>query len=386
MPFFVEPLYVATVLCLLIAFAEWLSHRKHFRFLGSALIVILAAAVLANLRILPSSRNAPALYDGVFNYIAPLAIFFLLLDVKLKDLRKAGLPMLVLFGIGAAGTMVGAVVGYHLLAPQDHGVERAFAVAGMFTGTYTGGSVNLNAIALQYGVTKSGTLFAAINAADNIITTLWIVATLLLPRLLQRLWPRGGAGNGTREDRAAAPAAAALETEEVVRVADLSLLLALGMGSLFVSQLISQYLPAIPFVLTLTTVALALAQVPAIQKLRGARLLGYFTVLLFLAVVGAYCDLAALIANGAVAGVLLAWAAVIVGVHALLLFALGGLFRQGWAIISVASNANIGGATSAGVLAVAIGRDDLRLPGILAGSLGNALGTYLGILVAVWLH
>ncbi len=381
MSFLVEPLYVAAMLCLLIAFSEWLSRQKYFSFLGSALIVILATAVLANLRILPSSRNAPPLYDGIFTYIAPLAIFFLLLDVKLKDLRQAGLPMLLLFGIGTLGTMAGALVGYSLLAPQNHGVEKAFAVAGMFTGTYTGGSVNLNAVALQYGMTKSGTLFAAINAADNIITTIWIVATLLLPRLLQRVWPRAAVGGAVKTETTAA----ALETKEAIRVTDLALLLALGLGSLFLSQLLSQFLPAIPYVLTLTTVALGLAQLRAVQKLRGATMLGYFTVLLFLAVVGAYCDLAALVENGAVAGILLAWVTIIVGVHALILFGIGALFRQDWALIAVASNANVGGATSAGVLATAIGRGDLRLPGILAGSLGNAVGTYAGLAVAVWL-
>ena len=382
MSFVLEPLYVAAVLCLLIAFAEWLSRQKHFRYLGSALIVILATAVLANLRILPSSQNAPALYDGIFDYIAPLAIFFLLLDVKLKDLRQAGLPMLVLFSLGALATMVGTVAGYRMLAPQDHGVEKAYAVAGMFTGTYIGGSVNLNAVALQFGVTKSGTLFAAINAADNIITTIWIVATLLLPRLLQRIWPRDLGSKAAP----AAMVAPELETKEPLRVTDLSLLLALGLGSLFLSQLFSQLLPAIPYVLTLTTVALILAQIPAIQRLRGGTVLGYFTVLLFLAVVGAYCDLGALIANGAVAGTLLAWVTLIVGIHAFIIFGLGGLFRQDWAIIAVASNANIGGATSAGVLALAIGRGDLRLPGILAGSLGNAVGTYAGVLIAISLR
>ncbi len=383
MTFLAEPLYVAAVLCLLIAFSEWLSRQRYFSFLGSALIVILATAVLANLRLLPSSRNAPPLYDGIFNYIAPLAIFFLLLDVKLKDLRQAGLPMLLLFGLGTLGTMAGALVGYSLLAPQDHGVTRAFAVAGMFTGTYTGGSVNLNAVALQYGMTKSGTLFAAINAADNIITTIWIVATLLLPRVLQRLWPRGAGGGQPNESVGSAPT---LEGKEALRVTDLALLLALGMGSLFLSQLFSRWLPAVPYVLTLTTVALALAQLPAVQKLRGATVLGYFTVLLFLAVVGAYCDLAALIENGAVAGILLAWVTIIVAVHALILFVVGGFFRQDWAIIAVASNANVGGATSAGVLATAIGRGDLRLPGILAGSLGNAVGTYAGFSIAGYLH
>ncbi|MDQ2659596.1 MAG: DUF819 family protein, partial [Verrucomicrobiota bacterium] len=282
------------------------------------------------------------------------------------------------------GTVAGALLGYHLLEPQKHGVADAFAVGGMFTGTYIGGSVNLNAVALQYGVTKSGTLFAAINAADNIVTTIWIVVTMLLPRFLQRRWPRkipSGAANP-----ATAGATANLETHEPVRVTDLALLLALGLGSLFVSQAISAWLPSVPYVLTLTTVALLLAQLPLIQKLRGARLLGYFTVLLFLAVVGAYCDIPALLANGSVALTLLAWGAIIIGIHGLIIFGLGALFRQDWATISIASNANIGGATTAGVLATAIGRDDLRLPGILAGSLGNALGTYAGLLVAVWLR
>ncbi|HEY1581792.1 MAG TPA: DUF819 family protein, partial [Chthoniobacterales bacterium] len=356
-------------------FAEWLSRRKFFSYLGSALIVILAAAVLANVGLLPSSRNAPALYDGIFNYIAPLAIFFLILDVKLRDLRQAGWPMLLMFSLGAIATMVGVLVSYRLIAPQNHGVEKGFAVAGMFTGTYIGGSVNLNAIALQYGVGKNGTLFAAINAADNIITTVWIVATIVLPRLLQRIWPRN-------VPAAAGATAVELEVPERTSVFDFSILLALGIGSLFLSQFVSQFLPALPYILTLTTIALVLAQLPTVQKLGGAKVLGYFTVLVFLAVIGAYCDLAALIANGAVAGVLLEWVTAIVFLHAMILFVIGGFLKQDWAIISVASNANIGGATSAGVLATAIGRDDLRLPGILAGSLGNAIGTYAGFIVA----
>ena len=83
------------------------------------------------------------------------------------------------------------------------------------------------------------------------------------------------------------------------------------------SQLVSRFLPALPYILTLTTVALLLAQLPAVQRLGGAKVLGYFTVLVFLAVIGAYCDLAALIANGSVAGILLAWVTAIVFLHAL---------------------------------------------------------------------
>ena len=381
---FADPLYVLAVLAFLVALAEWLSARRYFRYVGSALTVIIAAAIVANLRLIPSASNAPPLYDGIFNYVAPLAIFFLLLDVRLRDLRKAGAAMLLLFGLGALATIVGSVVGYYLIAPQNHGIENAHALAGMFTGTYIGGSVNLNAIALQYGVTKSGALFAALNAADNIVTTIWIVMTLLLPRLLQRWFPRDRPPDATAI--VAGNAAEPLEVEQRIKVFDLALLLALGTGSLFLAHTISHYVPAVPFILLLTTIALALAQFAPVQRLHGARTLGYLTVLLFLAVVGAYCDIGALIANGSIALLLLAWVTIIVAVHALLLFVISGLLKQDWAIVAIASNANIGGATTAGVLATAIGRDELRLPGVLAGSLGTALGTYAGIFIAEFLR
>ena len=380
MAFTSDPIYVATILLLLVALAEWLSPRRYFRYLGSALIVILAAAIMANLRLIPSASNAPPLYEGIFNYVAPLAIFFLLLDVRLRDVRKAGPAMLMMFGLGALATMAGSLAGFYIIAPEQNGIPHGPVLAGMFTGTYIGGSVNLNAIALQYGVTKEGILFAALNAADNIVTTIWIVATLVLPRILQRWFPRHIPGDAVTAVAASA-AAPPLDARERMSVFSLAFLLALGTGSLFAAHAVSHYVPVIPFILVLTTVALLLAQLPAVQQLHGARTLGYVTVLLFLAVIGAYCDLGALIASGSIALLLLAWLSIIVAIHALLLFGIAGALKQDWAIVAVASNANIGGATTAGVLATAIGRDELRLPGVLAGSVGTAVGTYAGVLV-----
>ncbi len=377
-----NPVYVAAMLLLLVVFAEWLASKKYFHYLGSTLIVILAAAVLANVHVIPSSTDAPPLYDNIFTYVAPLAIFYLLLDVKLKDLRNAGLPMFSMFLVGSACTIAGVFIGYQIIAPHHHGVDKTFAVAGMFTGTYIGGSANLNAVALQYGVIKNGSLFAAINAADNIISAIWIIITLILPAVLQRWMPRKTIAAGTKIKKENLQP---LATTENISLLGISVLLALGAASLFVSQLVSMYVPAIPSILLLTTIALVLAQVPAIQNINGGKILGYLMVLLFLAVVGAYCDIAALIQNGEVAMILMLWVTAIVFIHGSLLFIIGGIFKQDWALISVASNANIAGATSAGVLATAIGRSDLRLPGILVGSVGNALGTYLGFMVAEFL-
>jgi uncharacterized membrane protein len=326
------------------------------------------------------------LYDGIFQYAAPLGLFFLLLQVKLKDLKLAGLPMMTMFLIGSAATIAGVVIGYFILSPQHHNINLAYAVAGMYTGTYIGGSANLNAVALEYGVNKDGTLFAAINAADNIITTIWMMMTLILPSIFQRYIPR---------KRKIAPQFEKLSDEELksqllqpvtnMRLYDIALLLALGLGTMFVSIQAASYIKGLPSILVLTTLALLFAQVPFIQKLKGSKIIGFLLIMLFLAVVGAYCDINALLKSGTVAGTLLLWVTLIVFIHGILIFLIGGILKQDWDIISIASNANIGGATSAPVCANSIGRPDLQLPGLLAGSVGNAIGTYLGIIVAEWL-
>ena len=65
----------------------------------------------------------------------------------------------------------------------------------------------------------------------------------------------------------------------------------------------------------------------------------------------------------------------------ILFIIIGGIIYRDWGMISIASQANIGGGASAIALAEAFDRKDLILPAILVGSLGNALGTYLGFLV-----
>ncbi|MEO7659322.1 MAG: DUF819 family protein [Pyrinomonadaceae bacterium] len=382
MQFTQEPVYILTVLLLLIAASEWLAQKRFFNHVGSVLIVIIAAAIIANIGLIPSSLNAPPLYDGIFQYAAPLGIFFLLLEVKLKDLKFAGVPMIAMFLIGAAATAIAAIVGYKLLSPQNY-IASANAVAGMYTGTYTGGSANLNAVALAYGVNKDGVLYAAINAVDNILTTIWIILTLALPKLLNRYFPR---------KKSIPPHLEGLSDEEIrnrtasiesgFSLTDIAVLLALGLGSIFVSTLVAEALSGLPSIVILTTLALIFAQIPFVQRLRGGRTLGYLLIMLFLAVIGAYCDIAALMSAGDVAGMLLIWVTIIVFGHGAIIFVIGGLLKQDWDIIAVASNANVGGATSAPVCAASLGRPDLQLPGLLAGTIGTAVGTYLGIAVA----
>ena len=68
-------------------------------------------------------------------------------------------------------------------------------------------------------------------------------------------------------------------------------------------------------------------------------------------------------------------------IHGIIVVIFGGLLYRDWQMIAIVSQANIGGGTTAIALAESFNRKELILPAILVGTLGTALGTYLGFLV-----
>lgn len=375
-----NPVYQLMVLCLLVVLSEYLVRRSFMRHFGTALLVILLTAIVANLGLLPagSSEEQPVpVYEGIFAYLAPLSIFWLLLRVNLKDILQAGLPMLSLFILGALGTAIGVFIGMRLLNGPETIGPLYHAVGGMFLGTYTGGSVNFNAVAIHYDVMREGVLYGGAVAVDNIITAVWMVATIAIPRLLQAFWRRAGG----KQVENGAPSLGIEEDTETLHPIDLGLILALGFGCLWLSNWLAELI-GVPAMLVLTVFALIIAQLPLAKRLQGAQLLGMFSVYLFLAVIGAFCNLQALGELGNLGLILLGFAAVTVLMHGLIIFGGACLLGFDLGVAAVASQANIGGSTSALALARSLGRNDLVLPAVLLGSLGIALGTFLGFLAS----
>ena len=389
-----QTLYIVAVLCLVIAGTEWLVRRSFLRHGGTALMVIIFTAIIANFGLLPTSSTdadpVPA-YDAIFRTVAPLAIVWLLLKVNLRDILRAGLPIITLFLIGSLGTVAGVIVGMALVDGPERIGPLFGPLGGMFTGTYTGGSVNFNAVALRYDVMREGVLFGGASAVDSIMTTVWMAATIAIPRWLRPYWPksvRSWVGPADAAPGAAdrAPDLGVDEDTERVHPVDLALVLAIGFGTLWVSQRLEAWTAAmgfpIPDILILTVIALILAQFRAITDLAGSRTLGLFSVYLFLCVIGAHCDVRALADIGPLGLALLVFTFTIVVVHGSITFGAARLLRLDVDIAAVASQANVGGGTSALALARSLGRGDLVLPAVLIGSLGNAVGTFLGLWVA----
>lgn len=378
-----EATYIIGVLSAVIFLTELLVRKTFLRHLGTALLVILFTALLANIGVLPtgSSTSEPVeAYTFIFGTVAPLAIFWLLLPINLKDILKAGRSIIVMFLLGSLATAVGVFVGMWVVNGPESIGPLYNALGGMFVGTYTGGSVNFNTLGLHYGVVEEGVLYGGSIVVDNIVTTLWMVVSIAIPRMASRWWPQRSGGNA--RELIGEVTTGQEEDTETVHPLDLGAGLALGLGAVWLSEQIATVFPSIPSALFLTGIALLLAQIPGVSRLPGLRVMGMVAVYLFLCVIGAHCDLGAMSGLGELGVTLLVFTLVTVLVHGLLVYGLAWMFRVNPVIASIASQANVGGGTSALALARSLGREDLVLPSILIGSLGYAVGTFLGFWVA----
>ena len=94
-----DPLFLIAALCFLAAASEWLARRTWLRHLGSALLVIVLTAAAANAGLIPAYSGDNPVYAAVFGSVAPLAIFWLLLGVRLRGILQACLQDLSLIHI-----------------------------------------------------------------------------------------------------------------------------------------------------------------------------------------------------------------------------------------------------------------------------------------------
>ncbi|MEQ9398508.1 MAG: DUF819 family protein [Longimicrobiales bacterium] len=376
---------------------------------GASLLALILGALLSNFGVVPA---ASPVYDQIAGPVTLLAIAWLLLAVNVSDLKVAGPRMVGAFALAAVGTATGAFVGALVFAGFLG--EDTWRLAGTLTGTYTGGSLNFVAVGTGLGLPAQ--LFAGATAADALTTGLWLGATLLLPLWIGRFYPPVPEAAlrvpGAREDGAegAGPTASGEPVpgtttgpegdhahhpfflRQPVSTLDLAVLLAAGffllaasgamatwLGGLAEAGVVPGWIGGIPSVLWLTTFALVLGHTRFFREPSGALQLGTLALHFFFVVIGIWSRVSEILAVGVE---VFFYTLVVVGVHGLVVFGGGKLARIDVGSLAVASQAAVGGPSSA--LAVAVSRKwpGFILPGIIVGLFGYAVGNYLGFGVA----
>ena len=365
-----------SVLLGLAAFGFWCEKFPWGRKYSGVMLLMTLAIVLANLRIIPTS--APA-YDVVWEYLVPTAIPLLLFQADLKKIVREAGTTLVAFVVGSATVVAGVILASWML---DLGPDEA-KMAGIFTGTYIGGSLNFAAVAEATNMQGNVQLAAAV-AADNVITNLHFLLIIFVPGIgwMARRYTTHHMDNATEFDIE--------DSGPLHHVADLSIAgLLTSLTLAFIVAAVGNWLATIAGyahfgILVITAIALAIATfLPQhTKKLSGDREAGNVMMFIFLATIGASADIWELIE---IAPILFVFATIIVTVHLVGLFGAGYFLKLDLAELAMASAVCIGGPSSAPALASAKGWQDLLIPGILAGSFGYAIGSFIGITVTTWL-
>jgi uncharacterized membrane protein len=365
------------VLIALAGFGFWCERFPWGRKYSGVMLLITAAIVLANLRIIPTV--APV-YDVVWDYLVPIAIPLLLFQADLKRIVRESGPTLIAFVIGSATVVAGVIVGVFLF---DLGPKEA-ELAGIFTGTYIGGGLNFAAVAEATGMQDDSLLAAAV-AADQVITNLHFLLIILIPGIawMANRYPTHHMDNAVVFDPEAEGA--------VHRIVDLDIAglmgaLALAFALAATGKILANFIGISDYsILVITVLALLIATVfpRQIKMLSGYSETGNVMMYIFLASVGAGADVWKLIET---APILFLFATVIIVVHLVLLFGVGKILKLDLAELAMASAVLVGGPASAPALAAAKGWRDLLIPGLLLGSLGYAAGSFIGVSVVAWLR
>ncbi len=380
-----DPLSIAALISGATALAFWLDHKVPLASkVGASLLAIILGAVLSNTGIVP---NESVVYRSIEGPVTSLAIIYLLLGVRLADLKQAGPKMLGLFLIASIGTALGALTGALMFGGKLG--ASTWKLAGAFTGTYTGGSLNFAAVGR--GLDLPASTFAAASAADAVTTGIWLAITLAAPIWLARDASTAKIGHGGHADQTETKGGSGPRESDShpfwgrvpISLLDLVLLAALGMAVLISARLLARWIGLFPEILWLTTVALLLAQMPRIRNIQGAQQLGNLGLHLFFTVIGIRSLIGAMLQIGPE---VFYYTLVVVGIHGIFLFLVGRALRGSVPMIAVVSQAAIGGPSTAMAVAVSRNWPALVLPGVAVGLLGYALGNYAGFGVAYFVR
>jgi uncharacterized membrane protein len=358
-----------------IAGGAFLAEKTKFgAHLTGAVIAILVAIAAANLRIIPHS--APA-FDFVFGYFVPILIPLFLFKANLRHMIFETTRMTGAFLIASAGTVLGviAAVGLLDLGSLASGAEtapelREAGIAGLFTATYIGGSVNYAALGEITGLRTDASFFSAATATDNLFSAVFLSVLALLPgwQWLARRFTSHEHG----EQEVVAPG------PERITATSLTLALATAIGFVAVGDALTGLIgiPSLRYaVITALVVTAATAFPHWMERLHGGFEIGVGLAFVFFAAIAAGANLVAMVQ---IAPMLIVLVVILLSVHLVVLVGVGRLFKLTLPELVTASNAAVLGATTAPALAAARGWHDLVTPGVLVGVLGYALGTFAG--------
>ncbi len=349
-----------------------------------AIIALGTAMVFANLNIVPSSSP---IYDVVSSYLVPVAIPLLLLKADIKKIKNGSGRMFKAFHISALGTITGTFIAAFALSAVLPYIAQ---IAGMMTGSYIGGGVNFVSMTSAFNTPENIT--NATIVADNLVMAIYFFICMSIPSIA---FFKNKFGMATVEGEQES-SSTNYWTKKEISLKDIAIALSIAVTVSALSNEIAIFIKSIipetnaltsmirsmfgNMYLIMTTLMLIIATVfsKQLESINGAEEIGTFLIYIFFVTLGVPASISEIIKNGAF---ILVFCVLAVAIHLAVTLGVGKLFKLKLDELLLASNACIGGPTTAVAMAIAKGWNSLIIPTMLSGIWGYILGNYAGILV-----
>ena len=361
------------------------------------------------------------LYFVASRYLLPASLVLLCVSIDFKAIMNLGWKAIVMFLTATLGIVIGGPIALFVainLFPSILGENSMEIANGLSTvaGSWIGGGANQNAMKIIYEVPNE--VFAIMLVVDIVVANIWMGFLLYGANITERVDAWLKADTSAIDDLKERVAAYSASIAQMPTTTTLFVMLAIAFGAVGISHwgadliapffgdmnevskvviganedgskifspgsLVENGLSSVMsgffwLIVISTTVGLLLSFTPA-RKLEGvgASRWGSIFIYILVATIGMHMNLGKVWANLGLFGIGIIWMLV----HVTLLILVAKLIRAPFFFVAVGSQANVGGAASAPVVASAFS-PSLAPVGALLAVLGYAIGTYGAIMCA----
>ena len=364
-----------------------------FKIIPSLVFCYFVPTLLTTLGVIP---HESVLYDWIKGVILPTALLLLILSLDLPAILRLGPKAVIMLLTGTVSVVIGGPIALWLTytwLPED-----AWRGMSALCGSWIGGGANFVALGQIAGATDE--MIALMVIPDVFVANLWMGILLYMSGHQHKIDRWTGANADAIRDLERRMTDFQERVNRVPSLADLFMILAIGFGGSWVSYKLGVGLdgwlanvsvdtgatwiqgfrnsvsPTTWKFILVTALGVGLSFTRA-RNLEGAGAskIGSVMIFLLVACIGAHANFRAIVESPGLIVMGLVWMAV----HIFILLTVAWLIRAPIFFVAVGSQANIGGAASAPVVAAAF-HPSLAPVGVLLAVAGYVLGTYAGLL------
>lgn len=407
MPYFTNDAIVLGLLFVVLAVVFYTSSSKHpiwqkfYRYIPALLLCYFIPALL-NWPFGLISGDVSKLYFVASRYLLPASLILLCLSIDFKGIVNLGPKALIMFFAATFGIIIGgpiALLCVGFIAPELLQSDTTELWRGLSTvaGSWIGGGANQTAMKEIFVVDDN--LFGTMLVVDIVVANIWMGFLLYGANISDRIDKYLNADNSSIEELKKKVADYRSSIERIPDLTAVMVMMAVAFGGVAISHWFADIITPLMeskkeslmslgldslmssffwLVVIATTIGLLLSLTPA-KKLEGvgASRWGSVFIYILVATIGMKMNLGEVFQNLHLFLIGIIWMAV----HVTVLLITAKIIKAPFFFVAVGSQANVGGAASAPVVASAFS-PALAPVGVLMAVLGYALGTYGALICA----